>query len=380
VEAALRKGSWEAKLKSDRTARFVALDSWRGVAACMVALYHLRALSHISELRLVGNAYLFVDFFFALSGFVIAATYAERLARGFGLWRFMVLRFGRVYPLHFALLAAFLAVGGATVASADESKALFAHALLLHGLGAIKVPVWGNVPSWSISTELFVYLIFAMAVCTLRRRADWLLVPAVVVLPWVIYVGAGAMRDSDGYQLLRALYGFAAGVLAWKAFAALPRTTRSTTLAELAAVGALVAFVTIAGDNAWSIAAPAVFAVLIVVFAYEAGAVSRILVHKAFVLIGTLSYSIYMIHYFVARRAVEVVVFADSAGIPLRAYLGVEKWAGDLALAVYLLTIVGLSMLTYGMVEVPCRAWFRALASRRASGLEAERAATAHNP
>ena len=50
--------------------RFKVLDSRRGIT-------------------LLRNSYLFVDFFFVLSGF--------------GIWRFALLRFGRLYPLRFSL-------------------------------------------------------------------------------------------------------------------------------------------------------------------------------------------------------------------------------------------------------------------------------------
>jgi peptidoglycan/LPS O-acetylase OafA/YrhL len=78
--------------------RFAALDSWRGLAACLVALHHLsRSMdSHVNALGLIPNSYLFVDFFFVLSGFVIAANYEQRLAEGFSVWRFALLRFGRL--------------------------------------------------------------------------------------------------------------------------------------------------------------------------------------------------------------------------------------------------------------------------------------------
>jgi peptidoglycan/LPS O-acetylase OafA/YrhL len=52
--------------------------------------------SHVSDLALLANSYLFVDFFFVLSGFVIAADYERRLREGFGVWRFALLRFGRL--------------------------------------------------------------------------------------------------------------------------------------------------------------------------------------------------------------------------------------------------------------------------------------------
>ena len=63
--------------------RFEALDSWRGIAACLVAFYHLHKMSvngHLTGLALQLNSYFFVDFFFVLSGFVIAANYQQRLA------------------------------------------------------------------------------------------------------------------------------------------------------------------------------------------------------------------------------------------------------------------------------------------------------------
>jgi peptidoglycan/LPS O-acetylase OafA/YrhL len=111
--------------------RFAVLDSWRGIAACMVALFHLRVLSHVGDAALVRHASLFVDFFFVLSGFVITGGYAERLAAGFGAWRFALLRFGRLYPLHLAVLAAFVWLGGAPLATPEGSLGFAAHLFLL---------------------------------------------------------------------------------------------------------------------------------------------------------------------------------------------------------------------------------------------------------
>ena len=90
--------------------RYVALDSWRGIAACLVALYHFDAVSHVWGLPLLRHAWLFVDLFFVLSGFVIAANYQQRLLAGYGAGRFILLRLGRLYPLHFVMLAVFVAL------------------------------------------------------------------------------------------------------------------------------------------------------------------------------------------------------------------------------------------------------------------------------
>jgi len=80
--------------------RFVVLDSWRGVAACLVALFHLEATATWSTAicmeRHSAQLLAFVDFFFVLSGFVIAANYQQRLLDGFGVGRFVLLRLGRL--------------------------------------------------------------------------------------------------------------------------------------------------------------------------------------------------------------------------------------------------------------------------------------------
>jgi peptidoglycan/LPS O-acetylase OafA/YrhL len=345
--------------------RFTALDSWRGIAACMVVLYHVRVHSHLSDLQLVQHAYLFVDFFFVLSGFVIAASYQERLAGGFGIGRFMLLRFGRVYPLHLAVLAAYLGVELARNPglAPDASFALLTHLLLIHGIGVFDSQFW-NVPSWTISTEFFAYLAFALAVAALGRRVLIVVAAALVLFPVLIYIGHGNM-DARGYELMRCLYGFAAGVAAWHLFRRFARSLPAGTWAELVATGAVAVFVSVAGFGPLSIAAPLVFAATVLVFASQRGAASRVLAWKPFLFIGTVSYSIYMVHIFVARRVVEGLAAAKAAGLRAVDYLGVDRWAGDAMILLCLGLVLLVSALTYRFIEVPARAWFRRRSATR---------------
>ena len=74
---------------------YAALDSWRGVCACMVALAHVHTVGLAANWPFIKHSYLFVDFFFVLSGFIIFENYFDRLKQGFSLTRFMFLRFGR---------------------------------------------------------------------------------------------------------------------------------------------------------------------------------------------------------------------------------------------------------------------------------------------
>ncbi len=87
--------------------RFVLLDGIRGVAA--VAIVHRHAEFFFG--RPEASSYLAVDLFFALSGFVLAHAYGERLRSGsISVSTFMTARLFRLYPLYIvalALMAAF---------------------------------------------------------------------------------------------------------------------------------------------------------------------------------------------------------------------------------------------------------------------------------
>lgn len=69
------------------------LDALRGVAALAVLIFHL--FPHA-----VPHGYLAVDFFFMLSGFVMANAYQAKLDSGWSSWQFFRIRLIRLYPLY----------------------------------------------------------------------------------------------------------------------------------------------------------------------------------------------------------------------------------------------------------------------------------------
>src|ERR1700761_7501775 len=106
--------------------RFRALDSWRGIAALLVALFHLNLVSPIYSLDFVRNGYLFVDFFFVLSGFVITHGYADRLGTLQGVGAFAFKRFRRLWPLHVIVLAMFVLVESTKAIAAARGASFYA--------------------------------------------------------------------------------------------------------------------------------------------------------------------------------------------------------------------------------------------------------------
>ncbi|MFT5164350.1 MAG: peptidoglycan/LPS O-acetylase OafA/YrhL, partial [Alteromonadaceae bacterium] len=83
--------------------KFNSLESLRGIAAVIVALFHSGFMSG-SKYALIAQGDIFVDFFFVLSGFVMAFAYVEKIQSGLGIKKFTLLRFGRLYPLHLFML------------------------------------------------------------------------------------------------------------------------------------------------------------------------------------------------------------------------------------------------------------------------------------
>ncbi len=369
--------------------RFVALDSWRGIAACMVALYHLDAYSHLHGLPLLRHAWLFVDLFFVLSGFVIAANYQQRLLEGYGGGRFLLLRLGRLYPLHVFMLGVFVAckllllipaLAPISITSAapfstphEAPGTIVANLLLVHSLHLYDFYTW-NAQSWSVSAEFATYVVFVACLHGLRRHA-WIALP-VAMIGGPLLIGALSERnlgtDYD-WGVLRCLYGFAVGVAVWNLHARWhARLGRwlSGNVAECCAIALMCAFVSVAGKTPVSLAAPYVFGLLVLVFAFETGAVSTLLRLRPLLLLGTLSYSIYMTHVFIMKRFLDAgraldkhwqvdaftQVEIDGQVVKL---LGTRLWHGDLACLAYLAVIIAVSSFTYWWIEKPARDWVR---------------------
>lgn len=78
--------------------KFVLLDGLRGLAAIAVVMYHADVTAN--RTALFSHGYLAVDFFFMLSGFVIAYNYQARLDTAWAAKDFFKVRLLRLYPLY----------------------------------------------------------------------------------------------------------------------------------------------------------------------------------------------------------------------------------------------------------------------------------------
>ena len=367
------------------TGRFEALDSWRGLCACLVVLFHVHGYSPIYTWQLVRNSYLFVDFFFVLSGFVISWNYEARLGSWSSVKRFVILRLGRVYPLHAFMLLCFVAVetaklvasrfrGGdaTTFTGPNEPFAVLTNALLIQSLNIHDGLTW-NLPGWSISTEWWTYVVFALVSLWFSLR-NWMLLVAAVGLPLLLFNLSGTGMDTTyDYGLLRCILGFALGVACqrihrrWPAWAP-PAGTAAMTVVELLVVVAVAVFVSLAGTGGWSFAAPFVFGLAVLAFAAEAGLISRLFRLPWMQWLGQLSYSIYLTHFLFVLLMPSVVkrIVGEDISTPMPLdngqyllALGRNNLEGTLYYAVVLGATLAFSAFTYRWVETPGREWAR---------------------
>ena len=375
--------------------RFGVLDSWRGIAALLVALYRFQADGWLFHLPLVRHAALYVDFFFVLSGFVIAHAYFDRLKDRASLGNFLVRRFGRLWPLHFAMFLPFLAfelIRLATGApdSHGEGVAPFGgyrapgtipvELAFLNSVGIYPTTGW-NTPSWSISSEFWTYVLFGILCIPARRVMGAVSAVLVIVCLGLIWrFGPGHLDITFAPGTLRCMAGFFAGVLVnlgWRAGQpSLASMRNSLGLAEIPMVIAVFAFVWFAGNQPLSLAAPFVFGAMVFVFAAEAGIVSRLMSGRAFRFVGELSYSIYMVALFVSLVSGRVLVaLAGRLGLNVSREIEVlgENWevfsfatpgVNDALALLYLAGILIASWFTWRFVEKPGRRYFNALADR----------------
>jgi hypothetical protein len=346
--------------------RFAALDGWRGICALLVALHHFSANGYIAALPLIRNAWLFVDFFFVLSGFVISHAYSQKLTRGHEIGPFAWRRFARLWPLHVTVLGAFVlmelvrwAMTGSGFTGERTPLGILANLALVQSLGIFNGLTW-NTPSWSISTEFYTYLVFAAACAATAKHSLRILLSVVLAaagLAVLVFFSRYGMRETFGWGFFRCLFGFFAGSLTYEIWKR--GWLRGSSGAEVAAVAIALAFlVFIPGHRAFEYFAVPVFAALVGVFAGERGVVSRAMSSRATSALGRWSYSIYMVHMLVLALFFSAL---DSAGAGWTVKLpsGVEeivlghRIAADALMLSYLAMVIALSACTWRFIEQP---------------------------
>jgi len=162
--------------------KIAALAGARAFPPLMVVMFHFSEGHHYSGWRpldfLATRGYLWVEFFFVLSGFILTYAYWPRLKdlfRRAGYLAFLRARLIRLYPLHLFMLLLILALVIGLRALAAQGgyisifdlkyhqdvsvKGFWLSLLLLHAWNSMGSLTWNGV-SWFVSVEFALCLLF----------------------------------------------------------------------------------------------------------------------------------------------------------------------------------------------------------------------------
>lgn len=311
------------------THRYEFLDALRGVAAILVVQRHV---SETFGGHPFASSYLAVDFFFVLSGFVIAHAYDRKLTAGMSVRSFLLRRLIRLYPMFiFGLVLMtgfkFLQIGQDAQGTAVAWAVTFLFNAAFLPISFLASPfILG--PAWSLFCEAIANIVYA-PVATMRTSSRTMAAFAILGAVGVI-ASALTFRSLDvGWEfssihagVARVFFSFFVGVIIYRQRGRMPQTgVPSALLSFVALVALLCVDVPDVARAYYDLVVVLLALPLIVVvgssvsLGARAGPVCRFL--------GAASYPVYVLHLPLALIAVWLLTMM---GISLSAFISAAIW------------------------------------------------------
>jgi len=330
---------------------YYTLDALRGVAAIAVVIWHTGAI--FGDAPLPG-AFIAVDLFFILSGFVLMHAYEQRLREGMSTLEFLRLRLIRLYPLYLLGFALAIIAYLSGVALGSREPVPEAGAAAMMNLLMLPSPTLNptrelyvfNFPAWSLFMELVVNIVFAAVGYRLLRWGLVLVIAAggVVMVLLVNHYGTldiGFLASQLHGGLARVTFGFFFGVLLYKLHSG--KSVQSTPMVFLLVSVMALTFLPGVDIEALGRGNSVVLNVIVVIVLYPALVWTaaqyepgpRLLPICAF--LGATSYAVYVLHaslfqaIWVIAELVEISPYAHAPwlGVCFLACLLVFTWFAD---------------------------------------------------
>jgi peptidoglycan/LPS O-acetylase OafA/YrhL len=288
---------------------FEILDGLRGLAAIAVVIFHFMEIA-VPDYKdsFIAHAYLAVDFFFCLSGFVIAYAYDHKLHK-IGIFNFLKLRLIRLHPLviigSVIGLLAFIFDPFSNLYQKYSGNLLpmFLASCLMIPYPLVHERYFNlfhlNPPTWSLFWEYIANVCYALFLIKLSNKILWILVSIAAVT--LVYeanrsgnLGVGWGGDNITGGGIRVFYSFLAGILVFRLKWII------TTRMNFIIIGFLLIAVFLIP---FSKPLNPVIEPLIVIFyfpfliALGAGARSTAYLNRICNFSGAISYPLYMVHY-----------------------------------------------------------------------------------
>jgi len=287
---------------------YLVLDGLRGVAAVVIVLFHFMEWL-ISDFKdnFVGHGFLAVDFFFCLSGFVIAYAYDDKIKR-IGLKQFFVIRLIRLHPM--VILGSILGMVALLVTPFSKSEnysllelvTLFISSILLIPYPVLPERAFNlfslNAPAWTLFWEYIANLAYALFLFKIKKNI--LLILTLSFAIYLVYLSHSYGNLSGGWSKdnwevggIRLGYSFCAGLLLYRNRFIIKNTLGFVGLTILLLAALFIPFYTLN----WLFESIVVILYFPFLIALGAGASLSSPLEKICRLLGNLSYPLYMTHY-----------------------------------------------------------------------------------
>ncbi len=287
----------------------LSIQYLRGLAAMAVAISHIAGYPGLTSATGAAG----VDVFFVISGFIMWTVTSQRTVKP---GSFMIDRLTRVAPPYMLLTVAIYLIANYVPGAFPNMRTNLSH-LILSALFIPHIDPYGKafplvVPGWTLTYEIFFYIVFSVGLLTPVRRRAWICTAAFSML-----VGIGLLTHSDieavNTYTNPLLMEFVAGL--WLGVAWNSRKLPSKQwggIAFVAGIAALTTWEMLYGTQpiglralVWGVPA-ALIVVGLLIIEQSVGLVrSRFLL-----LLGNSSYSIYLVNVFVVAATWRVMSHA----------------------------------------------------------------------
>jgi peptidoglycan/LPS O-acetylase OafA/YrhL len=302
------------QLPTLRKHQFAVLDGLRGFGALTVLGFHLLQQHVQGALPFAGLA---VDFFYMLSGFVMAFAYEQKLRTGvMDIKSFAWIRFVRLYPLLFVGTSTGILLG--FLAASVKHDVTYEQIALSGLLGLLLLPSYVfsqwttafpfNMAQWSLTFEVFANAVFAVIAPKLTTRVliGVVALSAIALVAMALRNGntyGGFDQDNFVYGFGRVMFPFFAGVLVFR----FRRQPRHAPVVAVGLIVALVAFIMVPPWDAGLMTLPYIILLFPAIIFLGAAVEVGPKLSNAFRFMGTLSYPLYILQSPILRAGEEVL-------------------------------------------------------------------------
>ncbi|RRB02205.1 acyltransferase family protein [Larkinella rosea] len=372
--------------------RFYSLDILRGLASLSVVLFHWRhgfyqCTSHTGFVAENQPFFFFLQFFyeqgqkavelfFTLSGFIFFWLYADRISKHkISLNEFALLRFSRLYPLHFStlLLVLFLqtvyrsSVGCYFIYPFNDSYHFILQLFFASNWGFEKGFSF-NGPIWSVSIEILLYIIFFTI--SWYKKDKLLFLILLIIASYVIFY-------FRGYQLAQGVFSFFIGGITYRLFSTFYSKMISDKMAVFLLTATVLVWTLVVLEVHYSFSKPlfsgflnqlaiaqkyvflvdrfiplfiSVFLFPVTILALVVWEVRKGSLGKRIAFIGDISYSSYLLHF---PLQLATVLLATKLGYTHAVF------ESPVLLLVFFAVLIALSFLSHRFFEMPIQGKLR---------------------